>query len=329
MGKKIAVVDPKYVDMLNTAYEKYSKLEVVNSNFEHFSDSNEDVKKLLVKDTIISTSSHEMDKKSQTKNKKANVDNKRKKTKNYKNTFGKKRYSEEENKFLLNFLENNSDLGQTNAAKELEKMMTGRTWISIFEQIRALQSGKSVMVVKRKVKKFSLVEDKLIINEAIKHIKLCKSLRESNIQNIKEFGKFMKRNHLSIYDRWESFIKCWLLQYYNKNLNQEIRPMLVDLIRRNYDSVPSIDWEFVLSHKEFSGYNIKGLKKQFVAIIDAAAKSLKKPSYELSLEEIVNFADEYLKKKFKAQPTLEKRKMDCIEYFELKISEEQIICSKN
>jgi len=301
----------------------------VNSNFEHFSDSNEDVKKLLVKDTVISTSSHEMGKKSRTKNKKANVDNKRKKTKNYVNTFGKKSYSEEENKFLLNYLKNNSDLGQTNAAKELEKMMTGRTWISIYEQIRALQSGKSVSVAKRTSKRFSLTEDKLIIDEAIKHLKLCKSVREANIQNVHEFGKFMKRNHASISDRWEAVIKCWLLQYYNKNLNQEIRPMLVDIIRRNYDSVLSIDWEFVSRHKEFSGYTIRGLKQRFVIIIERAAKSLNKPSYKLSLKEIVHFSEEYFKKKLRVYTPLEKRKMDCIEYFELKISEEKIICSKN
>jgi len=328
MGKKKAVVDPKYVAMLNTAYEKYAKLEVVNSNFEHFSDSNENVKKLLVKDPIISTSSHKIGENSVTKNKKSNSDNKTKKVKNRAN-YGAKSYSEEENIFLLNYLKNNSDLNQTYTAKELAKLMKGRTWKSIVQQIRVLQSGKSVTVVKRTSKRFSLIEDKLIIDEAIKHLKHCKSLREANIQNLLEFGKIMKRNHKSIDDRWESFIKCWLLQYYNKNLNQEIRPMLVDIISRNYDTVLGIDWEFVSRHKEFSGYTIKGLKKPFVKIIERAAKSLNKPSYKLSLKEIVHFSEEYFKKKLRVYTPLEKRKMDCIEYFELKISEEKIICSKN
>jgi len=229
----------------------------------------------------------------------------------------------------LNYLENNSDLNQTYTAKELAKLMKGRTWKSIVQQIRVLQSGKSVTVVKRTSKRFSLIEDKLIIDEAIKHLKHCKSLREANIQNLLEFGKIMKRNHKSIDDRWESFIKCWLLQYYNKNLNQEIRPMLVDTIHRNYDSVLDIDWEFVLCHKEFSGYTIKGLKELFSDIIWKAAKSLKKPSYELTLDEIAIFTEEYFKKTLRVNTLLEKRKMDCIEYFESKISEEKIICSKN
>jgi len=328
MGKKKAVVDPKYVAMLNTAYEKYAKLEVVNSNFEHFSDSNENVKKLLVKDPIISTSSHKIGENSVTKNKKSNSDNKTKKVKNRAN-YGAKSYSEEENIFLLNYLKNNSDLSRTYAAKELAKLMKGRTWKSIKHQIVALQSGKEVAVVKRILKRFSLTEDKVIIDEAIKHLKLSKSLREATIQNIREFGKIMKRNHKSIYDRWEAVIKCWLLQYYNKNLNQEIRPMLVDTIHRNYDSVLDIDWEFVLCHKEFSGYTIKGLKELFSDIIWKAAKSLKKPSYELTLDEIAIFTEEYFKKTLRVNTLLEKRKMDCIEYFESKISEEKIICSKN
>merc|ERR1711915_702331 len=100
-------------------------------------------------------------------------------------------------------------------------------------------------------------------DEAIKHLKHCKSLRETIIQNPIEVSKSLKRNHNTIKERWDTVIKCWLLQFYNRNLNKEIRPMLVDLIYKNFESVLGIDWEFVVSHKEFSGYNIKGLKRLF------------------------------------------------------------------
>jgi len=301
----------------------------VNSTIDHVSDSNEDKKRLLAKDTIMPTSSHKkVGNRSLIKKEKSSIYKKTKKNKN-RADYGYKSYSEDENKFILKYLENTSDINRTNSAKELAKLMKGRTYYSIRHQIDNLQSRKIVTVIKRIAKRFSLTEDKLIIDEAIKHLKLCKSLREANIQNLREFAKLMERNHKSIYDRWESVIKCWILQYYNKNLNQEIRPMLVDIIHRNYDSVIGIDWEFVSSHKEFSGYTIEGLKDLFYDINSKAAKSLKKSSYELSFDEIANFGEEYFKKKFKAQPTLEKRKMDCIEYFELKLREGKNICSKN
>merc|ERR1712098_553660 len=172
-------------------------------------------------------------------------------------------------------------------------------------------------------------EDKLIIDEAIEHLKQCKSLRETRLQNPLEFCKSFGRKHKTIEERWESIIKCWLLQYYNKNLNQEIRPMLVRLINENYDSVIDINWEFISSHKEFSGYTIPGLKKIYVAMVDKLAKTIKKPSYELSIKEVANFTEGYFSNhKIKAQPVRDKRKMDCIEYFELKIKEQNISFSK-
>jgi len=321
-------VDPKYVAMLNKAYEKYSKLEVVNSNFEHFSDSCDNKKKLLFDDTSSSTNSQKIVNKSLLKNKKSNVEDNSKKTKNFAN-YGKKRYSEEENEFIWKYLKKNSDICHVKAAEELVKLMKGRTSTSIRHQIQALLSRQTITVTARTTKKFSLIEDKLIIDEAIKHLKHCKSLREAVIQNPKEFSKSLNRRHTTVNERWDPFLKCWLLQYYNKSLNQEIRPMLVDLIHKNYDSVLDIDWEFVISHKEFSGYNIKGLKRKFVNTMDKAAAFLKKPSYELSLKEIANYAEEYFSNTvLRAEPTREKRKMDCIEYFERKIREQNIAFSE-
>jgi len=372
MGKKVVKVDPKYVDMLNKAYEKYSKLEVVNSNFEHFSDSFEDENKLLIEKNDSTKNTPKIKFKPQIKSKKFNaIENlysfehftksseakkkllevnksssdsqrkeikcqgkskiieKTKKIKNYAN-YGHKSYSEEENNFLLKYLEDNKDnFGLNKTSRELEKLMKGRTHGSIKHQVKALRSGQTATVVAKTRKVFSLTEDKLIIDEAIKHLKICKSLRDAIIQNPLEFSKNMKRSDKSIFDRWESFIKCWLLQYYNKNLNREIRPMLSDFVHMNFESVLEIDWEFVLSHKEFSGYNVKGLKKIFFLLTADVAKYLSKPSYELSLKDIANYTNEnILNKKRRAEPTRDKRKMDCIQYFEQRIKEQNISCSK-
>jgi len=326
MKKKRTEVDPKYVTMLNKAYEKYSKLEIVNSTFEHFSDSCEDNKKLLVENTNSSNSNVIR------KNPKVSkVDMVTKKSKNHAN-YGHRRYSEEENEFLLNYLENNHDMDMAQAAKELTKLMKGRTFWSIRHQLTVLRSGQTVTVKARTKKFYSLTEDKLIIDEAIKDLKQCKSLRETVVKNPLEISKSLKRAPKTISERWDPYIKCWLLQYYNKNLNQDITPMLVDLIYSNYDSVLNIDWEFVARHNEFLGYNIKGLKKKFVQAMDKAAKALHKPSYELSLKDVANYTEEYYinkKNRPKPTPTSEKRQMDCIAYFEQKISEHKIsFCKK-
>jgi len=63
--------------------------------------------------------------------------------------------------------------------------------------------------------------------------------------------------------------------------------------------------------------------------MDKTAKSLNKPSYQLSLKEIANYTMEnMLNKKKRTEPIRVKRIMDCITYFEQKISEQNISCSK-
>jgi len=324
MKKKITEVNPKYVAMLNKAYEKYSKIEVINSTFEHLKYSPHNDELMVEVDQSKKISKCGRISKTNGKTKNDNM----KKAQKFRNNYGHKRYSEEENKILKKFLENNPDFDLNKSAKitELTQILPGRRFDSIKLQIRAIRLG---LVVSRVVRKaYSLTEDKLIIDEAIRNLKLCKSLREVSLKNSIEFFKSFDRSPKTICERWEAFIKCWLLQYYNKNLNQEVRPMLVDLIHRNFDSLSSIDWEFIASHKEFSGYTIIALKRLHQTFIDRGAKFYNKRSYELSMKEIANYADYFLNKKLRTQPTREKRKMDCIAYFEEKISEQNFSFSK-
>jgi len=328
MKKKVTDVDPKYVAMLNKAYEKYSRLEVVNSTHER--DSCEDKEKLFVEDMKRSTTISPLkENKSQVKSKTSSVDDKKAKIINRAN-YGRKRFSEEENELILKYLETKSaDFDQTQAAKELTKLLNGRTFHSIRRQIRVLLSRQTISAAPKTRKLFNLTEDKFLIDEAIKHLQLCKSLRETIIQNPLEVSKSLKRRHDTINERWDPVIKCWLLQYYNKCSNQEIRPMLVDLIYKNFESIIGIDWEFVVSHKEFSGYNIKGLKRMLVKTVDKAAHYLNKPSYQLTMKEIANYTEEnFTDKKYRVGSTSEERKMNCIAYFEQKISELNISFAK-
>jgi len=332
MKNRMFKADPKYVALLNKAYEKYSKLEVVNSTFEHFSDSHEDKKEIFEEVDKSPTISNEIKFKNRIKSRRFNDDDdKPKKRKNNANYNGHRKYTEEENKVLMKFLENNPDFDKQNKSakiKELVKKLKGRTHNSIESQLRIFRGSRECPPSEKTRKLFSLTEDKLIIDEALKHLKQIKSLRETVIQNSLEFCKSFNRSATTIHERWEALIKCWLLQYYNKNLNLEIRPMLVDVIHRNYDSVVAIDWETVACHKEFSGYTILALKRIYKTLITQTARFFKKPSFELSMKEIANFANYFFNKKIIQKPSREERKMACIAYFEQKISEQNISFSK-
>jgi len=303
-------VNPKYVIMLNKAYEKYSTITVVDSSLEQIKDSVE-------KESDIQKDSRLMERISNLGKSKRSFQTNKKTLKRQSHTnHGQRSFSEAENNVLKEFIEKNvKSECKTLKLKEVAKEMN-RTVTSVNHQIRKLRLGLEVSNFSHR--KFSLTEDKLIIDEAIKHLTHCKSLRETIIQKPREFCKQFNRRYHSIVERWEGCIKCWLLQYYNKNLNQEINPMLANLVNRSFDSILSVDWDFVANHDEFSGYTYIGLRKKYAALMKLAAASYKKHSSKVSLEEVAVYAEEkYLNRRsVKSQPTFEKRQMDCITYFD-------------
>ena len=125
---------------------------------------------------------------------------------------------------------------------------------SIYSRIDLLGSGSGI----RRLKTFSLQEDFLIIDNVLKSLKQCKSLEETQLQDHLKIAKSLDRPRNSAYERWNTQIKSWLLQYYQKTLNLEIRPMLINVLAENFDSIESIDWEWVKKVPEFSGYTAKG-----------------------------------------------------------------------
>ena len=326
MRKKNEKLNPKYVALLKNTYEKFSKIDVINSSFrkESLLECMSEIKPLSSsssKSTKLSSQENKIITK-KTQNLSTTQSNNDQKMKRYHkflsrtNVNGRKSYSSEEDEFLLDYLKANPeyDFNKTKVVHKLEKIMK-RTPASIKLRIYCLQRGK---INKKSKKLFSFTEDKMIIDEAIKHLMNCKSLRDTVIQNPHEFSQQLNRNFSAVEQRWSVAIRSWLLQYYNKNLNLEIRPMLADLVCRNFNSVKSIDWEIVAKTSEFSGHTAVSLRHVFYSkTLNNAARFFNKPTNKVILEEINSYAkDQFINKNIKITSELEKRQLSCIEYFE-------------
>jgi len=337
-------VNPKYVALLQKSYQNFSKIDIIESSACR---KKEDEKSELDNESnLISYSSEEklfdihesengvdkvelLRKSTKVNHLTSSCRLKRKEyhTKITKN--GRKIFSDEEDQFLLNFLSNNPDFEKNRTLKlrELEGLLN-RSVRSIDCRIRNLQKGKKT---NRKHKTFSLTEDKVIIDKAIKHLYKCHVLRETVIEKPRKLARKLNRNYLAVEQRWSVRIRSWLLQYYNKNLNLEIRPMLAEFLSKHFDSVHSIDWKFVSSQTEFSGHTEESLRNQFHSrILHYTARHLQKPNHELTLKEIAHFTNKVISEKHnKISSSLERRQMECIDYFAKKIKNDKTNCQLN
>jgi len=313
-------VNPKYVALLQKSYENFSKIDVIKSSScrEKLKDEKEELnnESRPISRTVVPPKS----KSSPSKTNKTAKGGYHVKT----SEFGRRMFSEDEDKFILDYLSQNPNIEKQRTLKvtNLAKLM-GRTFKSIDNRIRIIQNGKQV---KRMNRPFSLTEDEVIIDDAIKHLSKCKLLRETIIEDPRELGRRLKRNYLSVGQRWSVSIRSWLLQYYNKNLNLEVRPMLADFVNTHFDSVYSIDWKFVASQKEFLGHTEISLRMLFHSrSLKYAARNMNKHPNQVTLEEVANFAkSDLFEKHNKVKSNLKRRQIECIDYFVKKIHDENI-----
>merc|ERR1711868_268860 len=89
-------------------------------------------------------------------------------------------------------------------------------------------------------------------------------------------------------------LKVWLLSYYQKTLNLEIRPMLINVLAENFDSIRDIDRDWVRKIPEFSGYTPVSLKRVFFnRILFIMARRLKLNRTEMTLQTIAETAKDF------------------------------------
>lgn len=165
---------------------------------------------------------------------------------------------------------------------------------------------------------FTLLDDKVIIDAAVENIKKVNSLSKSSIENKTEIATKLNRSKYSVVERWLYRLKPWIMTYYAKTLNLDIRIMLATFVVENFNTVYDIDWELVLMRTEFSGHNVGSIRRVFNKMTVVAASHLQKTVDEVSLREIAEDANSSyaLMNVRKITEATKKRQMEIIEFFE-------------
>ena len=231
-------------------------------------------------------------------------------------------FTADEDKILLDVLQSfpSAEAVPHIKVKELLKLTNRTKSVSIRARLKKLQRGHS----KRTLRLFTLEEDKFIVDEAIVELKQAKKFNKLylKIETTEKLGKYFKRDQYSVRSRWTT-IRMWLLQYYNKTLNLEIRPMLANAIADNFESRESIDWKKLTTFPEFVGHTEESLRKSFDWIIYSYQKLFKikrADIIKLPLKRIGEYAaSEEWKRYAGAAKRIEKRQGELIDYFEGKV----------
>ena len=191
----------------------------------------------------------------------------------------------------------------------------GRHRKSISNRVEKL---KSTGTSRRRYKTFQINEDYKLIDTALKHLAQCGSLEATTILDpeLETLAASLARTAKSTKNRWELKLKVWLLRYYKKTSNLEIRTMLANVIAENFDSIENIDWKMLTKYPEFSGNTETSLRAIFFSILlPHAARRMKIDQSDLTLRQIAEAAEAHYQ-----HPTIfkniEQRKKEVIEYFE-------------
>ena len=232
-------------------------------------------------------------------------------------------FSEHEDHQLLKVLEifdgERKKIDKVHRKKLVDNL--GRDWETIYERLRSAKLQRTGGTIKQA--KFSLEEDMLIMDCAMSELLTGKVLKETKIMNVSHIAESLKRRHSTVQHRWKSTIRTWLLQYYAKTLNFEIRPMLAKVLADNFESIKTVDWASVLEYPEFSGHTAKSLRKAFNCLESILHKKLNVKISDLSLKQISVFAQENYKPRKLSKKT-EKRQQELIAYFENFVKENNI-----
>ena len=288
MSRKI---NPKYVKLLNEAFEKYK-------NSEH-----EDAGKMNQNSILTEQSKNDC-----VKGKKVFNTNMTKRRSMY--GFTRNKFLEYEDKLLIQaIVDNNINY------KELS-IKLNRYPQSIVTRIYYLKTG-------RNHKDFTKEEDMMIIDAVIEKL-IQKDRKDFNfdiIQNPKDLitvAGVLKRVKFSVYDRWMRFLRVTLESYVQKTLNLDIKPLLANYLADNFKSIDDINWQDVLKTKEFSGHSEFSLRKLFWnSLVRNASSKLSLTRFEISLKQIAQFASCQSKQQQKKPPKkFEQRQKFIIDYVE-------------
>jgi len=192
----------------------------------------------------------------------------------------------------------------------------GRTHGSIYNRIRKLKGGCTGA---RTHKVFSLEEDEIIMNKVLGNIHK-KKLSELVLPvdtSLHDLAVTLGRptNALSLANRWTYYLQPWILQYYAKSLNLDIRQMLANHVSETYESRESIDWDAISKIPDFAGHTAGSLGYIYANIVRVRHEVI---TSERSLQEIADSFNEYMRhnrsKRVPEQTLVRQKKV--IQYFE-------------
>jgi len=269
---KVTEISEKYVKLLQTTYQKYKEIDVIYSGKKEADHSVSDLKfRAEPKVSGVSKS----------------VKAKQRYGRKVKTIHSLRQYSPEEDKILLESIKIDGICNKTIC--RLSKQL-GRTYASVQVRINNLSTGCG----KRKYRMFTLQEDLLIVESAIQGLRNNNSLIDAQLENLEELASSMCRLQITLYDRWHNLLKIWILQYYKKNLNLEIRPMLINFLVENFSDINAIDWKVVSKVPEFSGHTLSSLKKTFYSkILISLSKHIKIEKTKMTMLDLATAASNY------------------------------------
>ena len=301
MPKTEKKVNQKYCKLLSETFEKYSYINVKVL-------SRNSVKDKACEDPL-SIQDVQVDKLNKQKS------SSERNMKHYRNLRRKRYFSRDEDKIILDKIGN-----ETMSLETVQKLSArlDRVPTSIKERVLHLKKHKLVGNVTRieiENKRFTLQEDMLIIDHAFGHLKECGALEKASLTDPGALVLQLGRSCSTIRCRWKMRLKPWLLQYYDKTLNLEIRPMLTSLIAEKFDSVSSIDWSYLAKFPEFSGHSPESLANLFSLTITRILEKLDVSRTELTLPQIAEASKMHFNNS-KVKKSTEKRQQEVIKYFE-------------
>ena len=298
---QLKVIMLKYVNMLNERLEQLKDVDLIDNRTNAELEISVDVEPKVEEDEKM--------KKSERKSLPNEMIGRK-----FKSGFVSKAFSEKEDEMLWRAIrEGKETYGDVNTlAKTLNRQFS-----SVKERIRKLKTGDTT----KRHKSFTLEEDLVILDAALEHFHQVQSIKETKLLKLRETSDRLKRNILTVYKRWEKILKVWLLGYYSKTLNLDVRIMLTNILADNFDSVSSIDWEQVSHYKEFSGHTERSLRHLFFSnITKSASKHLNVVKSQLTLRQVAEFAEVSCRgdNVTEVPQNVLTRQIQIIEYFEKK-----------
>ena len=305
----VAKAKAKHVNMLNERLEQLRDVDLIDNRSNAVLEISVDAEPKLEKEEKMKATHENLNKKSEIKR----LPRKYVRTyvrKWFKSGYVSKAFVENEDEILRRAIREGKDGDIMTLAKTLN-----RDYASVRDRIVKLKTGVSTRVHKS----FTLEEDQVILDAALEHFQQVQSIKETNLLNLREISDRLKRNTKSVRYRWENMLKVWLLGYYSKTLNLDVRIMLGNILADNFDSVSTIDWEQVSHYKEFSGHTDRSLRMLFFSNLAASASlNLNVVKSQLTLRQVAEFAEVHYRgdNVMKVSQNLQTRQMQIIEYFE-------------